>query len=260
MNSLQRFTGLDRGMDLRLPSNQYAVTAPIVVGALIAAMGGSKLEVVGSAGWTFSTWSLARELDPDQPWTAAIASGSVMALLALHSSARVTAFAASAATGALMLVARASLNSTGKSLRPADEFMLAVAPLVAEGLSGQPLRVLGLSSLVALHSRAASPWSLVVAASSLALTPFLNARPSALPISAGLIALGNLNATRPKPRSHADNGRPLESKRWQRAQTVVWTGAALGALVTPWTLWAGVAAVGIAALASRKRSERTPST
>jgi hypothetical protein len=255
--TLQRFTGLDRGMDLRLASNQYAVIAPLIAGAITTASRGSALEVIGTAGWTFTTWSLARELDPDQPLTATLASASVFALATSYPPARATAFAASAATSALMLFARATLNSTGKSLKPADEFTIAVTPLLTDLISGYPLRVLSFSGLSSLSSRHASVWSLVLAASSVVLTPFLTARLTALPVSAGLIALGHLNAKRPNPESRADNGANLETKRWQRAQAVVWTGAVLGALVTPWTLWAGAAAVGIAALTLGSRSKHS---
>jgi hypothetical protein len=117
MNDPRRFTGLNRAMNLSLPSNRYAVSAPLVVGLMSRMLGATRLEALGSAGLTFFTWSLARELDPDRPRTATLASAGVIALLSVSPGARGTAFASSAATGALMIVARAALNSTGRAAR-----------------------------------------------------------------------------------------------------------------------------------------------
>lgn len=67
-------------MDLRLPSNRYAVALTAVAAAIGFASGGVG-EAVAVAGAAFLGWATARELDPDHPLSAAIA-GPVAAALA----------------------------------------------------------------------------------------------------------------------------------------------------------------------------------
>ncbi|NJK45011.1 MAG: hypothetical protein HC933_12640, partial [Pleurocapsa sp. SU_196_0] len=50
-------------------------------------------------------------------------------------------------------------------MKPGDELMIALAPIIADLLTGLPLRVLGVSSLIALYSRRAVVWVLGAAAS-----------------------------------------------------------------------------------------------
>lgn len=78
-NVLGRFTSLVRTVDPRHGSNVFAVIASVVVGAgaLIWQLvsGGDDVWQWGLAGLggAYIAWAIARELDPDQPWSAGIA-------------------------------------------------------------------------------------------------------------------------------------------------------------------------------------------
>jgi hypothetical protein len=253
VNGLQRFTGLDRGLDLRLWSNQFAVGIAIVAAIVSIVFGSAPLQIVGAAGWAFSTWALTRELDPDNPVSAAVASSGVALLMAFNADARTSSFAAFSVTGVLMLAARVSVNSTGRSLKPGDELIVAIAPIIADLLTGLPLRILGVSSLIALYSRRAAVWFLGLAALAvlwLVLAPF---NLGWLPAVLALVVLGGFNLFRATPSSRVDDGSSWEPIRWRWMHVAVWSGAILGALVTPWTLWAGVALAGLAALLLERR-------
>ncbi|NJK45012.1 MAG: hypothetical protein HC933_12645 [Pleurocapsa sp. SU_196_0] len=103
MNGLQRFTGLDRGLDLRLWSNAFAIGVAIIAATVSLAFDAAPLQMVGAAGWAFSTWAMARELDPDNPVSAAVASSGVVLLTAFDANVRNSSFAAFSATGVLIL-------------------------------------------------------------------------------------------------------------------------------------------------------------
>ena len=120
MNFLQSFTSLDRAIDLRYGSNWYALLIAIAAGVLMGFLGASVGLIGSSAGWVFLTWALGRELDPDKPATAAIASAGVLLLLGLNPEARAWAFSALCATGTLMLLARAGSGCTGRDLKIGD--------------------------------------------------------------------------------------------------------------------------------------------
>jgi hypothetical protein len=272
--SAQPLTSLDRSIDLNYPSNRFALGIAVVAAFVAFFLGGSWLVVISSALWAFATWALGRELDPDQSLTAGIASSCVVLLLAFQPASRALAFEALCATGVLMLSARAALGTTGRALTWGDQLIIAMAPVVADALSGLPLRMLGLSSFGALFGRQtqlssasrsgriAQQWIWGLAAFSVAwlvvqtllgvhfllpsqLTSFSTESVVAAVILAVLAAL---NLTRRMPRSKADNGNALKLEHfvWQRLS--VFVGAIVTALFTPWTLWFGLGIVGLLCL------------
>jgi hypothetical protein len=241
-------TGLDRAIDPRLPSNLFALGAASAGGLSAALMHESPATVASSAGLVFSTWALARELDPDRPLTAAIAASGVLALLTLSEETRDLAFPALCATGALMLSARAAGNSTGKPLTSGDDIMIAAAPLLGQALTGLPIAAASLSSLNALSSRDAESWNFFVPAIGLSWAAFAPPKQGSLFMTLSLALIGAASALRPAPQVRADNGAPLEAGKQRGMQIGAFAGAAFGALLSPWPLWVGAAIVGVTAL------------
>jgi hypothetical protein len=273
-NVAQLLTSLDRSIDLNYPSNRFALLIAVVAAFVAFFLGGSWLIVISSASWAFATWALGRELDPDHPLTAGIASSCVVLLLAFHPASRVLAFEALCATGVLMLTARAALGTTGRALTWGDQLIVALAPILADALSGLPLRMLGLSSFGALFGRqaqvgptsrsgrVAQQWIWGLAAFSVAwlvaqtllgvhfllpsqLTSFSS---QSIIVAVILAVVGALNLNRRLPKSKADNGNDLKLEHfvWQRLS--VFVGAIVTALFTPWTLWFGLGVVGLLCL------------
>ena len=241
-------TGLDRTIDPRVPSNLFAIIAAGAGGLSAALWGESPATVASSAGLVFSTWALARELDPDRPLTAAVAASGLLALLVMNEETRDLAFPALCATGALMLSARAAGNSTGKPLSGGDEVMIAAVPLIAQTLTGFPIGATSLSSLNALSVRDAPTWNFAMPAVGLVWAAFAAPKRGSLFLTLSLALIGGLSALRPTPKSLADNGAPLQRENQRGMQIGTWAGATLGALLSPWPLWVGAALVGVTAL------------
>lgn len=249
MTPLQRVTGLDRGLDPRLPSNLFALVVPLVAGAIVAVQRGSIFEIIAGTGWVFASWALARELDPDQPLTAALVSSAVLIALLAFPEARGLAFAGLSATGVLMMTARAGLNSTGRDLKLGDELLIAAAPLVAQLLTGVPLGLLGISSLTALYLRRGAWWSMALALLGIAGVFFAPARDGgSVLVALALVAIGALSLLRRVPNSQSDNGGLYDSRAWRAMQAGIWAGAAIAALLSPPLIWGSLAVTGVLAL------------
>ncbi len=269
----QPLTSLDRSIDLNYPSNRFALFVAVLAACVVLFLGSSWLVVISSAVWAFATWALGRELDPDHPLTAAIASGCVVLLLGFVPTSRALAFEALCATGVLTLTARAALGTTGRDLTWFDQLTVALAPVLTDALSGLPLRMLGISSFGALLTRqakvifptrfgtVAQHWILGLAAFGVAwlvvqtlfgvnfLLPSQLISLSRESVIAAVIlaVLGALGLTRRLPSSKADNGKDLRLEHfvWQRIS--VFVGASVTALFTPWSLWFALGIVGLLA-------------
>ncbi len=270
----QQLTSLDRSIDLKYPSNRFALFIAVVAACVAIFFASPWSVVISSALWAFATWALARELDPDHALTANLASSCVVVLLALHPASRALSFQALSATGVLVLGARTALATTGRALTWVDQLMVALAPVVADALSGLPLRMLGLLSFGALFARQAQmiwttragriaqQWIWGLAAFSVVwlvvqtilrtnlLLPSQLTSFSTESISAAVIlsVLGAFGLSRRLPGSKADNGTDLalEHFYWQRIS--VFVGSIVTALFTPWTLWFGLAVIGLLCL------------
>jgi Domain of unknown function (DUF1990) len=247
MELMNKLTGLARPIDLRYPSNTFitALTGVTAVGLILSTNVSGTLS---GAGWTFLTWSLGRELDPDQPLTAGLASSGVALLLFLSPEIRGFGLAALCTTGTLMLAARAAMGSTGVALRPGDIILLGLAPTVAQVLSDLPLSGLGVASFLALSvARVPSEtWrGAGLGLSAVNIIWFLSSRLTWPWWAFGLLGVLALGALKPAPSSRADNGMTLEPKRWGVAQTAVFAASALTALATPAALWIAPSLVGI---------------
>ncbi len=248
MNFLQRFTSLDRAIDLRYASNWYALLITIAAGALMGFLGSSVGLIGSSAGWVFLTWALGRELDPDKPITAAIASAGVLLLLGIYPEARAWAFAALCATGTLMVLARAGSGCTGRDLKIGDVLLVALAPTLAAFLTGQELGFLSISSLLVLLLHRAPFWSFILPVLSLvwfSFTVSIFFPTLSIFMALLLLALAIIGYWKPLPNSSSDTGTPLETKFWRWLQLVIFASASLTALFTPFILWLALALVGI---------------
>ena len=246
MNLLQRLTGLDRSIDLRLPSNLFALVAALIAGAIVVVGRGSISEVIASAGWAFTSWALGRELDPDRPLTAALASSAVLLALLVFPEARGSA--AVTVTLVLMLCARAGFNSTGRALKIGDELLIAIAPIGAQLLTGLPLGLLGISSLTALYVRRGTWWSVTLAALGIAGVFFAPARDGAALMFLALLTIGALSYARRPPKSQTDNKGFYDPRAWRVMHAGIWAGAAVAALLSPPLVWGSLAVTGVLAL------------
>ena len=255
---LQQVTGLDRGLDVKLPSNLFALAVSIVAAAIVAAQRGSIGEIVSGAGWAFSSWALARELDPDRPLTATAASSAALIALLAIPEARGLAFTALSATGVLMLAARAGLNSTGRALKIGDELLIATAPIAAQLLTGLPLGVLGVASLAALYLRRGTWWSMTVAGLGVVAVFFTPARDGNVPMALALAVIGALSALRRDPSSQNDTDGAYDPQSWRVMQTGVATGATVAALLNPPLVLGSLAVAGVLALILERLGREQP--
>ena len=256
LTPLQRVTGLDRGLDVKLPSNLFALVAALGAGSIVAVQRGSIGEIISGAGWAFSSWALARELDPDRPLTAtAASSAAVIALLAIPE-ARGLALTALSATGVLMLAARAGLNSTGRALKIGDEVLIATAPIAAQLLTGLPLGVLGVASLAGLYLRRGTWWSMTVAGLGVVAVFFTPARDGNVPMALALAAIGTLSSLRRVPSSQNDTDGAYDPQSWRVMQSGVATGATVAALLSPPLVLGSLAVAGALALILERLSAK----
>lgn len=257
MTPLQHVTGLDRGLDVKLPSNLFALVAALSAGAIVAAQRGSALEVISGAGWVFSSWALGRELDPDRPLTATAASSATLIALLAIPEARGLAFAGLSATGVLMLAARAGLNSTGRALKIGDELLIATAPSIAQLLTGLPLGALGVASLAGLYLRRGTWWSVTIAGLGVVAVFFTPARGGNVPMALALAAIGALSALRRVPSSQNDSGGQYDPQNWRVMQIGIGASAAIAALLSPPLVLGSLAATGALALLLERLSAKS---
>ncbi len=261
---MQPPTSLARPIDFSYPSNRWAVAALLVVlialGARAMLSGGSDLseialEAVGGAFWTFSTWALAREFDPDEPRTAVISSGLIGAfLIGLGWMGRLgspRALEGMVATGALMIVTRLLVRSTGIQTRWTDVITVGLGGLVAALIASSSVWFLGLLFGAALlwdaNRDGDTPRGLVGAGLG-ALGAVLGAwlgrersvglEPAWLETAAWVIVvigilLGAIGARRPC-KSLCDNGSPLDQSRVLATRIALLVGTlAIAVLVSP---------------------------
>jgi hypothetical protein len=229
-------TGLDRAIDPRYPSNRFALGAAALGGVIALAKGATPLRALQSAAWTFSSWSLARELDPDDANTATLSAGATLVTLLAAPDAVDLAPVGLGVNATLVLSARSALNTTGRALTPGDQALVALAPLGAQALSGAKLGSSGVSNLSALVARGTPWWSVALAAAPVVsgLTHDHDDAPDgSRALAAGLLGLGALSALRPAPHTPADNGKPLEPTAWRWTHASVWAGGAAAALRVP---------------------------
>jgi hypothetical protein len=154
---MQPPTSLARPIDFSYPSNRWAVGALLVVlvalGARAILSGGTNLleialEAVGGAFWTFSTWALAREFDPDEPRTAMISSGLIGAfLIVIGWMGRLgspRALEGMVVMGSLMILTRVLVRSTGIQTRWTDVITVGLGGLIGALIASSSVWFLGL--------------------------------------------------------------------------------------------------------------------
>jgi hypothetical protein len=142
---------LGRPFDFSLPSNRFILIATPIIGAFAGLLALIRAETLADAfGWGFATggaaflaWAIGRELHPDRIWVATVAAfvapwGVLLAEPDLLGSAVV------------LLVARAVVGTTGRSMRGADVVLFAAVGVpVAFRASGPGLLLLGALGLFA---------------------------------------------------------------------------------------------------------------
>ncbi|HSG79364.1 MAG TPA: hypothetical protein VLD62_07290 [Acidimicrobiia bacterium] len=142
-------TGIGRTIDLRYPSNVFIAVATVVGGAIafFPTLGDGFAEafVAGAraGGGTFLGWAIARELDPDRPWSAGVAA--VLAFVVSFIGDPMLAVA-----GVALLASRIAVRSTGLHPTPVDLLVvIGAAAYAATRTGGFPVAVvLGLSLVV----------------------------------------------------------------------------------------------------------------
>ncbi len=143
---IARISSLARLLDFRHASNRYAVavsTIAAVVGGIAAAITGELSDAFGGgvrAGLAvFLAWALGREIDPDDPRSAAL--GAPLALLAL-----LVGRPALAAVVAALIAMRVTLRPTGVPSRPLD---LAVLVGASAYMATRPTGLVAVAALAA---------------------------------------------------------------------------------------------------------------
>lgn len=131
-------SGVGRTIDSRYPSNRFIlVAAPLagfgwMVWKLVSEgdLGAAFIRALIAGGATFLAWAIARELDPDRPWTA----GAAAALAAVVIGAGVPSLLVA---GGTLLGARITARTTGIAPRTPDLVFVALfAVLVASSDHG----------------------------------------------------------------------------------------------------------------------------
>lgn len=242
---LQRLTSLNRPLSWGYASNRFIMgltLVSIIVQLLLQrdwSLYGLWL-VVSAAVWAFTSWALGRELDPDDPGTAAwSAVATALSLLLLPPAWYPPGMTA---TGILMLVARVTARTTGRSLTPADVGALVAVPPIAVLVAQAPLWVLAVALALALglefwrEQRPLYGWGAMAALLSGGLAWWIEPRQGVLaaPIWVmGIVGLGLvvLAVVHHPPRSTADNGLPLSAGRLRWARGLVVLGSVLSLAV-----------------------------
>lgn len=264
-----RLTALLRTVDLRRPSNRFALVAAagtLVIsaaarlvwaeeGLAAAARGGA----VDGAG-IFLAWSLARELDPDRTSSARYAALLAAALLLLGTPALLP-------VAATLVAARIMLRPTGLAPRPLDLAAVVVLSTWAATARSGLVPALALAAALALDARGDDDRDARVAYTA-AFVALMAAVPAAIlagewvswrvpdPMELVIVAVTALAALRLRtdpPRTRCDHGPyRLDPGRLLGARRTVgvilllallWSGAdAVGALGPAWAALLGTAA------------------
>lgn len=154
-------SGLARPIDPSFRSNRLAIIGTFAAGLLISAsswIGSSAFDpmaVIGGSLAVFLAWAIARELDPDNPVSAAVA---MFAALAFAFSTGVEA--AGAAVSLLGL--RVIVGSVGRPLRPADYLVL----ILAAGYGGSQPELWPSAAVIVLALAISRPLRARIAAAS----------------------------------------------------------------------------------------------
>jgi hypothetical protein len=268
-------SAVGRPLDPAYPSNLFVLVAAPAAGAAwlvwkMATEGDwseAFLRAFTAGGATFLAWTVARELDPDRPWTAGVAAVAAAAIVGAGPPSLLVA-------AAVMLAARIAARTTGLAPRTADlvpmallaagvgatdgGFMAGVAlggVLVADRwLPGGaraptvPLGLLGIAGAVV----AAALWGI------LEPSPGLPSGPEW--VVAGIAVLGLLSLGRPRsctaPCDYRDE--PVTASRVRVARLVAAAAAALTfvwlggpGLTSGSAVWAALAAVALPTLRRR---------
>jgi hypothetical protein len=249
-------TGIGRPIDPRYPSNVFVVVATVVGGAIafFPALGDGFGEafVAGAraGGGTFLGWAIARELDPDRPWSAGVAA--VLGFVASFIGDPMLAVA-----GVALLGSRIAVRSTGLHPLPVDLLVvLGAAAYAATRTGGLPAAVIlglflvgdhrlpgGSRRRVAIAGFGVLGASVVTAAVAGTLVPDPTTVAGWEWLLLGVAVLGSALVLRPPiVTSGCDRaGRPLHARRLRAARIV-----ALG-VVAGSAIWAGGAGLAAAA-------------
>ncbi|HVR32414.1 MAG TPA: hypothetical protein VMS74_06860 [Acidimicrobiia bacterium] len=130
MRRLSHITHVGRTIDLRRPSNVFAMLAPIGAALVVYGLDTNDVRRAVSTGLaTFAAWAIARELDPDRPPSA------VLAAIAAPVAALVVGPPAPAPLFVVMVTLRILVRSTGLPPKTTD---LAVLVLAAVAVGDTP--------------------------------------------------------------------------------------------------------------------------
>lgn len=274
-------SGIGRPIDPHYPSNLF-----ILVVAPLAGLAWMAWKLASEGDWgmalgrglvgamaTFLAWAIARELDPDRPWTAGVASVLAAAVMGAGTPSLLV-------SGAVLLAVRIIVRSTGLVPRPADLVVVAgLAAVVGAGNAGLAAGVLlgvvpAIDRLLPGEASGASAWvgtagaaaAVVAAAVWRTLIPVPGLPDGPEWVIAGVAAVGLTALARPgRVTALGDHGgRPLSAVRvrWGRrlavvgaGLTFVWSGGP--GLISGSAVWAALAAAG---LPGRTASARPPGT
>ncbi|MBU1865898.1 MAG: hypothetical protein KKE89_05745 [Actinobacteria bacterium] len=114
-------SGIGRAIDPRYPSNLFVLIAAPLAGVAwmtwkLASEGDWSIALTGAlvaAIATFLAWAIARELDPDRPWTAGVAAVLAAAVFGAGAPSLLV-------SGAILLAVRITVRSTGLAPRMTD--------------------------------------------------------------------------------------------------------------------------------------------
>ncbi len=245
---MKNVTHLGRVIDIRVPSNLYAV---LVGGAFAFVALLLDAPPIAAGGSAFLAWALGRELDPDRVLTANLAA------LAGGAAALYFETASLGAVYLFLISARILSRTTGLSPTTVDLAVhVPIAAFVARSTMGWAAALV-LAAAFVLDSRAKPAssrnkdgWAAAVAVAATAVAAitgfeFWGSGITAAWVVAALGFIGGLNAVRPEPvTSKADyTDQTLTASRVALSRQVTLAGAALVAALTAGAGIAGVAAV-----------------
>lgn len=236
-------TAIGRVIDLKYPSNRWAVLGSVgaVAAAKLSGHSWAASARVGLAG--FTAWALARELDPDVPGTAnvALALSALTTLTSADELGDLENLAALLPAAATLVGLRFTTGSTGDAPRWYDDLAL-VGAAAATGQTGNHAAatlpaVAALASTLTRDGQEPPLWVAPLAALA-GLLPQVWPEQLDWPergdrLSAGLnalaLALSPVVGSREQVNSEMDNGSgPVSDDRLQHARLVSLLGVAMG--------------------------------
>jgi hypothetical protein len=280
MSRMRWRTGIGRPLDFRYRSNRFVAIASVIAGLATFAWrwsSGSDEIIVWSfqvAGAVFLAWAIARELDPDDPSPATVATvlvlpfmvlgppslaASAAALLAIRIAARTTGLSPQGIDAVFLTLAAAYLGSDRASWPALAASIVAVGTDRFAEPPG-PARTLWFGAAMTL---AAAIGAVTFPGSSVWTPP---TRPEWVVLGATLAAAFLAVVTTRPPRSRGDfQDDVLSQPRLRSGRVLVLFTLVMGAIARggPAThalapLWAAALGVAIVIVARRGRRERTP--